>query len=63
MSKKNQLQHDYEDLNRKISEAAEAEIKKIQDKIESLREEARKMGETIDLTLAEKETKATKKKD
>jgi polysaccharide deacetylase 2 family uncharacterized protein YibQ len=63
MAKKDQLEKDYEDLNRKITKAAEAEIKKIQEKIESLKEEARKMGETIDLTHAEKETKTTKKKD
>ena len=63
MSKKNQLQKDYEDLNRKISQAAEAEIKKIQEKIEALKEEARQMGETVERTITEKETKVTKKKD
>ena len=63
MSKKNQLQKDYEDLNRKISKAAEAEIKIIQEKIEALKDEARRMGESVEQTLAEKETKVIKKKD
>ena len=58
-----QLEKDYENLNRKISQVAEAEIKKIEEKVESLKEEARKMSETIELTLGEKQSKATKKKD
>jgi outer membrane murein-binding lipoprotein Lpp len=63
MAKKDQLEKDYENLNRKISQAAEAEMKKIQEKIESLKEEARQIGETVELTLGEKEAKVTKKKD
>ena len=63
MAKKDQLEKDYENLNRKISQAAEAEIKKIQKKIEALKEEARQMGETVERTITEKETKLTKKKD
>lgn len=63
MAKKDQLKKDYENLNRKIEQAAEEEIKKIQEKIEALKKEARQMGETVELTLAEKEPKATKKKD
>jgi outer membrane murein-binding lipoprotein Lpp len=62
MAKKDQLEKDYESLNRKIEQAAEEEIKKIQEKIEALKKEARQMGETVELTLAEKEPKATKKK-
>ena len=63
MPKKDQLEKDYENLNRKISQAAEVEIKKIQEKIELLKEEARQIGETFEQTLAEKETKVIKKKD
>jgi outer membrane murein-binding lipoprotein Lpp len=63
MAKKDQLEKDYENLNRKIEQAAEAEIKKIQEKIEELKEEARRKGETIEQTLVEKETKVIKKKD
>ena len=63
MAKKNQLEKDYENLNRKISQTAEAEIKKVREKIESLKEEARRIGETVEPTLDEKEAKAAKKKD
>jgi outer membrane murein-binding lipoprotein Lpp len=63
MAKKDQLEKDYKNLNRNIEQAAEAEIKKIQEKIEALKEEARQMGETAELKLVEKETKVTTKKD
>jgi len=63
MVKKDQLEKDYENLNRKISQVAEVEIKKVHEKIELLKEEARRMGETIEPTLDEKEAKITKKKD
>jgi len=62
MAKKDQLEKDYKNLNLKIEQAAEAEIKKIREKTESLKEQARQTGETIELTLAEKEPKVTKKK-
>jgi len=64
MSKREQLEKDYENLKRKIEQIAEEEIKKIQTKIEALKKEALRIGETIELANnAEKETKATKKKD
>jgi chromosome segregation ATPase len=63
MARRDKLEKDYEDINRKIEQATEAEIKKIQEKIEALKEEARQIGETIEQTLGEKETKATTKKD
>ena len=63
MVKRDQLEKDYENLNRKISQVAEVEIKKVREKIELLKEEARRMGETIEPTLDEKEAKAAKKKD
>ena len=63
MSKKDQLDKNYEDLDRKIEQAAEAEIKRIREKIEALKKEAREMAESVELMLAQKETKATKKKD
>ena len=63
MARRDKLEKDYEDINRKIEQATEAEIKKIQEKIESLKEEARQIGETVELTLSEKEAKVTKKKD
>jgi len=63
MAKKDQLEKNYKNLNREIEQAAEAEIKKIQEKIEALKEKARQMGETVELTLVEKETKVTTKKD
>jgi hypothetical protein len=63
MARRDKLEKDYEDINRKIEQATEAEIKKIQEKIEALKEEAHQIGETIEQTLGEKETKATTKKD
>lgn len=62
MAKKDQLEKDYKNLNIKVEQAAEAEIKKIREKTEALKEEARQMSETVERTLIEKETKATKKK-
>ena len=63
MTKKDQLEKYYEDLNRKIEQAAETEIREIQEKIEILKEEARQIGETVERTLDEKEMKVSEKKD
>jgi cell division protein FtsL len=62
MAKIDQLEKEYKNLDRKIEQAAEAEIKKIQEKTEALKEEARKTGETVELALVEKRNKNDQEK-
>ena len=62
MSKKEKLEKDYQNFNLNIERIAEEEIKKIREKANAIKEEASKMGEAVELSLNEEETKATKKK-
>lgn len=62
MSKKDKLEEDYKNFNMTIERVAEEEIKKIREKTNMIKEEASKMGEAVELSLNEKEAKATKKK-
>jgi hypothetical protein len=61
MSKKEKLEKDYQNFNLNIERIAEEEIKKIREKANAIKEEASKMGEAVELSLNEEETKATKK--
>jgi len=58
---KEKLENDYENFNKQIEHLAEEAIKNIREKADSIREEAKKMGETIEGSL-NKEEKTAKKK-
>ena len=58
---KDKLENDYENFNKQIEQLAEEAIKNIREKAGSIREEAKKMGETIEGSL-NKEEKTAKKK-
>ena len=62
MSTKDKLEKDYKKYNLNIERAAEREIKKIQEETIALKEEARKIGEAVELSLKTNEQKTTKKK-
>jgi len=62
MSKKEKLEKDYQNFNLNIERIAEEEIKKIREKANAIKEEASKMGETVELSLNEEEKKAARKK-
>ena len=61
MSKKEKLEKDYQNFNLNIERIAEEEIKKIREKANAIKEEASKIGEAVELSLNEEETKARKK--
>jgi len=62
MTENDQLEKNYSNSNRKIEEFAESEIRKIREQIQAIRDEARKISETIDLTPVEKNEKPNGKK-
>lgn len=62
MSKKEKLEKDYQNFNLNIERIAEEEIKKIREKANALKEEASKIGEAVELSLKEGETKTAMKK-
>ncbi len=62
MSKKDKLEEDYQNFNQNIERLAAEEIKKINEKVNALKEEARKIGEAVELSLHERETKSATKK-
>jgi F0F1-type ATP synthase membrane subunit b/b' len=59
---KEKLENDYQNLNKQIDERAEEAIKNIREKADSIREEAKKIGETIEGSLNKGEVKNAKKK-
>ena len=62
MSKKDKIEEDYQNFNLNIERIAAEEIKKIREKANALKEEASKIGEAVELSLHEKETKTATKK-
>ena len=62
MSKKEKLEKDYQNFNLNIERIAEEEIKQIREKANAIKEEASKIGESVELALNEEEKKAVKKK-
>ncbi len=62
LSNKEKLEKDYETFNLKIEQMAKEEIEKIREKANAIKAEANKIGETVELSLNEKETKVSTKK-
>lgn len=62
MSKKDKLEEDYQNFNLNIERIAAEEIKKIREKANTIKEEANKIGEAVELSLNERETKTATKK-
>ena len=62
MSKKDKLEEDYQNFNLNIERIAAEEIKKIREKANAIKEEANKIGEAVELSLNERETKTATKK-
>ena len=62
MSKKDKLEEDYQNFIKNIERMTEEEIKKIRERANALKEEAAKIGEAVELSLNEKETKTATKK-
>lgn len=56
------MEKDYETFNLKIEQMAKEEIEKIREKANAIKAEANKIGETVELSLNEKETKVSTKK-
>jgi hypothetical protein len=59
---KDKIEQDYKDFDDAIEELAKAEIEKIKKKANQLKAEAEKVGEAVEASLEEEETKAIKKK-
>jgi DNA-binding ferritin-like protein len=59
---KEKLENDYQNFNKQIDERAEEAIKNIREKADSIREEAKKIGETVEGSLDKAEEKTAKKK-
>ena len=51
MSNKEKLEKDYQNFNLNIEHLAEEEIKEIREKVNAVKEEAKKIGETVELSL------------
>ena len=62
MSKQEKLEKDYQNFYVNIERMAEEEVNKIREKTNAIKEEASKMGETVELSLNEEEKKAARKK-
>ena len=62
MSKKEKLEKDYKNFNMNIERDAEEEIKKIREKTNTIKEEASKMGEAVELSLMKKKRRQPRKK-
>jgi hypothetical protein len=62
LSNKEKLEKDYETFNLKIERMAKEEIEKIREKANAIKAEANKIGEAVELSLNEKETKVSTKK-
>ena len=59
---KEKLEDDYQNFNKQIDERAEEAIKSIREKAASIREEAKKIGETVESSLNKRAEKTAKKK-
>jgi ElaB/YqjD/DUF883 family membrane-anchored ribosome-binding protein len=59
---KEKLENDYQNFNKQIEQLAEEAIKNIREKADSIREEAKKIGETIEGSLNKGEEKIAEKK-
>jgi hypothetical protein len=57
MSIKQKLEQDYNDYNKTIERKAQEEIKKIRDKIAMVKEEAKKIGITLDSEIDKDDSK------
>ena len=62
MSNKDKIEKDYEKFNLTIENEAENKLKKIQQESNQLKREASKIGDTVERTIQEKESKSSKKK-
>jgi len=59
---KEKLENEYQNLNKQVDEQAEEAIKKIREKANAIREEAKKIGETVEGSMDNGEEKNAKKK-
>ena len=62
MSKKENLEKDYETFTLNIDQMAKEELQKIREKANAIREEAGKIGEAVELSLNQEKTKTVTKK-
>ncbi len=62
MAKKEKLEKDFEDFNKTIENAAENEIKKIEEQAKKLILEAQKSGESIEISVDGTKSNVGKKK-
>jgi cytochrome c553 len=62
LTKKDQLDKDYQNFTLEMERLAKQEIKEIQEKTNAVREQTRKIGEEIELSLNDLDMKALKKK-
>jgi ElaB/YqjD/DUF883 family membrane-anchored ribosome-binding protein len=59
---KQKLENDYQNFNKQIEQLAEEAIKNIREKADSMREEAKKIGATVEGSLNKGEEKIAEKK-
>ncbi len=59
---KDKLEKDYKKFSLDIEQEAENQLKKIQQESDELKKEAARIGEEVERSINEKQTKATKKK-
>ena len=59
---KEKLENDYQNFNKQIEQLAEQSIKNIREKADSIREEAKKIGETVEDSMNKGEEKTVEKK-
>jgi hypothetical protein len=59
---KEKLENDYQNFNKQVDERAEEAIKNIREKANAIREEAKKIGETVEESMNKGEEKIAKKK-
>jgi len=62
MAKKDKLDEDFKNFNLDIERVAEQEKEKIREETKTLKEEAKKMGEAVELSINSREEVATQKK-
>jgi len=59
---KEKLENDYQNFNKQIEQLAEQSIKNIREKADSIREEAKKIGETVEDSMNKGQEKTAEKK-
>ena len=59
---KEKLENDYQNFNKQIEQLAEQSIKNIREKADSIREEAKKIGETVEDSMNKRQEKTVEKK-